>query len=215
MAEEDKVKTSLLGLLQFTTMPFGLSGAPATFKWLMDQVLRGTEAYAEVYLDDIIIYRDTWEQHLENIWNKFKWLRHSGLTIKLNKCSFGASECIYLGHQIGKGGAQPEATKVWAINDVPRLKTKKEVYTFLGLIGYYRQFIRNFATKAEPLTQLTKKGEPENVNWTTIEKEAFKTFKQDLSSSVMLKNPDFTATFQLQTDVYNVGVGAVFSQGGD
>ena len=98
---------------------------------------------------------------------------------------------------------------------MPRLKTKKEVYTFLGLIGYYRQFIRNFATKAEPLTQLTKKGEPENVNWTTIEKEAFKTFKQDLSSSVMLKNPDFTATFQLQTDVYNVGVGAVFSQGGD
>ena len=91
---------------------------------------------------------------------------------------------------------------------------KKEVRSFLGMIGYYRRFIREFAMKAEPLTQLTKKGELENINWTTIEDEAFKTIKQDLSSLVMLKNSDFTATFQLQTDASDVGLGAVLSQGG-
>ena len=139
MAEEDKWKTAFsspLGLLQFITMPFGLSGAPATFQWLMDKVLRGTEAYAGVYLDDIIIYGETRDQNLENIRKVFERLWQAGLT---KKCSFGASECIYLGHQIGKGGVRPEATKVQAFNDMPRPRMKKEIQSFLGMIGYYRR----------------------------------------------------------------------------
>ena len=120
MTEEDK------GITAFSS-PFGLSGAPATFQQLMDQVLRGTETYTGVYLDDIIIYGDNWDQRLENIRNVLERLRQAGLTIKLKKCSFGASECIYLGHQIGKEGVQTEATKVQAINDMPRPRTKKDV----------------------------------------------------------------------------------------
>ena len=107
-------------------MPFGLSGASATFQQLMDQVLRGTEELA-VYLDDIIIYEETWRQHLDNIRQVFERLKNAGLTIKPKKCSFGVSEYTYLGDKIEKGGVQPEETKVKAITDMPRLRTKKEV----------------------------------------------------------------------------------------
>ena len=104
MKEEDKTKTAFsspLGLLQFTVMPFGLSRAPATFQRMMDQVLRGTEGYAGVYLDDIIIFGNTWEEHLSNVKQVFQRLQDAGLTIKLKKCNFGVGQCTYLGHKIG------------------------------------------------------------------------------------------------------------------
>lgn len=108
---------------------------------------------------------------------------------------------------------RPEETKVKAVNEMARPQTK-DVRSFLGLIGYYRRFIQNFAEKAEPLTNLTKKGLPEIVVWTERTEDAYQTLKYDLSHSVMLRNPDFTQTFQLQTDASDVGVGAVLSQGG-
>ena len=118
MDERDKEKTAFtspLGLLQFTTMPFGLNGAPATFQRLMDQVLRGTEEYAGVYLDDIIVYGTVWEEHLRNLEGVFERLSGAGLTIKLKKCTFGAQQCTYLGHKIGNGGVLLEDAKVQAI----------------------------------------------------------------------------------------------------
>ena len=218
MKEENKTKTvfsSPLGLLQFTVMPFGLSGAPATFQRMMDQVLRGTEGYAGVYLDDIIIFGNTWEEHLSNVKQVFQRLQDAGLTIKLKKCNFGVGQCKYLGHQIGRGGVLPVESKIMAVKEMPRPRTKKEVRSFLGMVGYYRRFIPHFATKAEPLTELTKKGKPESVEWTAVMERAMQMLKKDLSESVMLKNPDFTQTFQLQTDASDVGIGAVLSQGGD
>ena len=96
MDERDKEKTAFtspLGLLQFTTMPFGLSGAPATFQRLIDQVLRESEEYAGVYLDDIIVYGTDWEEHLKYLEGVFERLSGAGLTIKLKKCTFGAQQC--------------------------------------------------------------------------------------------------------------------------
>ena len=118
MDERDKENTAFmspLGLLQFTTMPFGLSGAPATFQRLMDQLLRGTEDNAGVYLDDIIVYGTDWEEHLKNLEGVFERLSRAGLTIKLKKCTFGAQECTYLGHKIGNRGVLQEDAKVQAI----------------------------------------------------------------------------------------------------
>ena len=195
MDERDKEKTaftSLLELLQFATMPFGLSGGPATFQRLMDHVLRGTEEYAGVYLDDIIVYGTDWEEHLKNLEGVFKRLCGAGLTIKLKKCTFGEQECTYLGHKIGNGGVLPEDAKVQAIRKRAKPRTKKEVRSFLGMLGYYRRFILHFATKAEPLTNLTKKGQPDQVTWTSWEAEAFELLKKYLIDAVMLKNQDFS-----------------------
>ena len=213
MEESDKEKTAFtspLGLLQFRRMPFGLSGAPATFQRLMDQVLRGTESFAGVYLDDIVIHSETWEEHLRHLREVFRRLQEAQLTIQLRKCHFRGHECTYL---IGQGGVRPEQSKIRAIQEMQRPQTKKQVRSFLGMVGYYRRFLPHFATKAEPLTALTKKGLPEKVAWTETTERAFKILKKDLVQSVKLKNPDFSQTFLLQTDASNVGIGAVLSQG--
>ena len=217
MAKEDKPKTAFtspLGLLQFTVMPFGLSGAPATFQRLMDNILRGTEEFAAVYLDDIVIHSSTWEEHIEQVGEILKRLQGAGLTIKLKKCSFGVAECAYLGHQIGRGGVKPAEGKIEAVQGMRAPRTKKEVRSFNGLVNYYRRFIPHYATIAEPLTNLTKKNMPDKVEWTLKLEESFQQCKKELTNAVMLRNPDYSQTFQLQTDASDVGVGAVLSQGG-
>ena len=166
LCSEDKEKTAFptpKGLYQFTTMPFGLSGAPATFQRMMDSVLRDTEQFTGVYLDDIIIYSDSWEDHLEHLKEILRRLSDANLTLKLKKCVFAAEECTYLGHQIGRGGVRPEESKIQAVAGLPRPTTKKDVRTFLGMAGYYRRFVQHFATIAEPLTELTKKNKPDKI----------------------------------------------------
>ena len=115
MAQEDREKTAFtspLGLLQFTIMPFGLRGAPATFQRLMDNVLRGTEEYAGVYLDDIVIHSETWAEHLRQVQDVLRRLQTAGLTIKLKKCSFGVSECTYWGTRSDVGEYAPPKVKL-------------------------------------------------------------------------------------------------------
>ena len=110
-------------------------------------------------------------------------------------------------------GVQPEESKVKAVQDICRPQTKKEVRSFLGLTSYYRRFIKDYATIAT--ADLTKKGEPEQVKWTDQCENAFQTLKKALTSATLLRNPDFSQTFQLQTDASDTGIGAVLSQGGD
>ena len=213
---EDRDKTAFTsprGLYQFTTMPFGLSGAPATFQRLMDDVLRGTESFAGVYLDDIVIHSSSWRNHLKHLEEVFRRLAAAGLTIKQSKCIFASRDCTYLGYRIGRGGVRSEKSKVQAIADMMRPQTKKDVRTFLGMTGYYRRFIRDYATIAEPLTDLTKKTLPEKIVWNERLKLAFQRLKKVLMTAPLMKNPDFTRTFVLQTDASGVGVGAVLSQG--
>ena len=95
MSEEDKEKTAFVGLFQFVTMPFRLCGAPATFQRMMDSVLRGTEMFVGVYLDDIVVYSDTWENHLVHLEQIFHTLSDANLTMKMEKCVFAAEDCVY------------------------------------------------------------------------------------------------------------------------
>ena len=137
MSQDDKAKTAFispLGLMQVTVMPFGLSGAPATFQRLMDKNLAGLEHIAGVYLDDIIVYGDPWEEHIQNVQTVFERLQKADLTLKLKKCNFGVEDCEYLGHRVGKGGVRPEQTKIEAISKMPRPTIKKEVRSFLATI---------------------------------------------------------------------------------
>ena len=164
-------------------------------------------------MDDIVIYGTDWEEHLQNINEVFKRLGEAGLTVKMKKCKFGMHECSYLGYRIGSGGIRPVEVKLEAIKNIPIPMTKKDVRSFLGIVGYYRRFVPHFATKAGPLTEATRKGKPEKVNWTLEEQNSFEQLKSSLLQTPTLRNPDFHQPFILQTDASDVGIGAVLSQG--
>ena len=213
--EPDRDKTAFvspLGLFRFTTMPFGLCGAPATFQRAMDSVLRGKGEFARAYLDDIAIFSNSWEEHLQHLETVFECLETAGFTVKLKKCQLGMSECLYLGHRIGGGVVKPEADKIEAVRNYPRPTTKKDVRAFLGLAGYYRRFIPNFAGRAKPLTDLTSKRCPDRVEWTAACQSTFEELKNALISTPVLHNPDFKRPFVLQTDASNIALGAVLAQ---
>ena len=195
--ESDREKTAFispLGLFQFRMMPFGLSGAPATFQRLMDQVIRGLP-FANAYLDDLVIFSNTWEEHLAHLRRVLERLMAANLTIKMKKCQFGMQECTYLGHTIGNGTTRPEQKKVETIVNYPVPKTKSAVRTYLGLTGYYQKFIPNYASVAKPLTDLTRKLLPDQVNWTPDCQKAYEHLKQALTTSPVVRNPDWSREF--------------------
>ena len=202
MDQQDCEKTAFsspLGLFQFTAMPFGLSGAPASFPRMMDQTLRGLNDFVGVYLDDIVIHSSTWKKHLVHLQQVLERLQDTGLTLKLKKCEFGAAECTYLGHRKKEDQQRKRPT------------TKKEVRAFLGMT--VSRFIRDFAHIAEPLTNLTKKGLPETIEWSVAAEMAFEKLKTTLTFlSTVMRNPDPNLTFLVQTDASDVGIGVVLSQ---
>ena len=200
------------GLFQFRVMPFGLHGAPATFQRLMDRVINGLDDFAAAYLDDLIIYSATWKEHLAQLRVVMERLRAAGLTAKPPKCQLGMSRCTYLGHVVGNGLVCPEPSKIQSVETFPTPANKKQVRRFLGLTGYYRKFIPDYAKIAAPLTDLTRKNKPNQVLWTAECDMAFQELKSILCSSPVLASPDFTRSFILQTDASERGVGAVLSQ---
>jgi hypothetical protein len=199
------------GLYQFRTMPFGLVNAPATFSRLMRRLLHGMDG-VDNFIDDIIIYTDTWEAHLATLRELLSRLRNAGLTARPSKCFIGFDKIDCLGHVIGDQRLGPEQDKIEAIRNAPVPVTKKQVRSFLGLAGFYRKFIPNFSAVAIPLSDLTKKGQPNKVVWTDMQQRAFDRLKQMLCSQPILKLPDFSQTFILRTDAADDGLGAVLLQ---
>ncbi|KAG1928644.1 interferon-induced very large GTPase 1-like [Pimephales promelas] len=212
MSKEKTAFTTPFGLHQFVTLPFGLFGAPATFQRLMDRILRPHAAYAAAYLDDIIIYSNDWQRHMQYLRAVLKTLRRAGLTANPKKCAIGRVEVRYLGFHLGHGQVRPQIDKTAAVATCPSPKTKKEVRQFLGLAGYYRRFVPNYSDLASPLTDLTKKGAPDTVQWTEQCQQAFTQIKAALCGGPLLHAPDFSLPFILQTDASDKGLGAVLSQ---
>ncbi|XP_061180784.1 uncharacterized protein LOC133189428 [Saccostrea echinata] len=214
MEDESKVLTAFStpsGLYQFRTMPFGLVNAPATFSRLMRKLLQGMVG-VDNFIDDIIVYTDTWEEHLMALRELFTRLRKAGLTARPSKCFIGYDQIDCLGHVVGDQRLKPESNKIEAIRSAPVPMTKKQVRSFLGLAGFYRKFIPNFSAIAAPLSDLTKKGQPNKVVWTDNQQRAFDTLKQMLCSEPILKLPDFSEVFILRTDAADDGLGAVLLQ---
>ena len=196
-------------------MPFGLSGAPASFQKLMDRILRGSQEYSEAYLDDVVIFSETLEEHLKHLTDILERIRKAGLTVKLGKCQFAMSQCVYLGHVVGNGMVKLERSKVEAIENFPVPENKREIRTFLGLTGYYRKFIPDYATIAAPLSDLTKKALPNSLKLNDEARKAFEKLKKLLCSEAVLSSQDLGRPFILQTDASDRGVGAVLCQQGD
>ncbi|XP_067248999.1 NACHT, LRR and PYD domains-containing protein 3-like isoform X2 [Chanodichthys erythropterus] len=212
LSKEKTAFTTPFGLHQFVTLPFGLFGAPATFQRLMDKVLRPHAAYAAAYLDDIIIFSNDWQRHMQHLRAVLRSLRGAGLTANPKKCAIGRVEVRYLGFHLGYGQVRPQIDKTAAVATCPRPKTKKEVRQFLGLAGYYRRFVPNYSDLTSPLTDLTKKDAPDTVQWTELCQQAFTQVKAALCGGPLLHSPDFSLPFLLQTDASDRGLGAVLSQ---
>ena len=153
MAPESQQYTTFmvgnLGFYEFTRMPFGLCNTPVTFKRLMQNTLGELNlTYCIIYLDDVIVFGCTEEEHLEHLWVLFEHFRECNLKLKPSKCSFFQMEIVYLAHHVLKEGIHPSEKNVHAIVEFPMPETYTEVRAFCGLLGHYRHFIRNFAQLA-------------------------------------------------------------------
>ncbi|XP_076269006.1 uncharacterized protein LOC143201674 [Rhynchophorus ferrugineus] len=200
------------GHYEYLRMPFGLKNAPATFQRTMDNVLRGLQGkICLVYMDDIIIFSTSLQEHLESLRKVFDRLTSYNLKIQLDKSEFLKKSVEFLGHVITPEGIKPNPKKVSAIKNFEIPKTPKEIKSFLGLIGFYRKFIKNFAKITKPLTQCLKKNSKVNHDRAFI--EAFETCKNILMNDPILQHPDFQKPFILTTDASNFAIGAVLSQG--
>lgn len=197
-------------LYQFTSMPFGLCNAPQRMCMLMDKVIpHELKESVFVYLDDLLIVSPDFSSHFETLKIVAKRLRDAGLTINMSKSNFCFRQVNYLGYIVGEGCLKTDPSKTSAIVSFPIPKTKRQVRGFLGLAGWYRRFIPNFASLASPLSD-TLKGE--KFSFTEEALNSFQNLKEVLSNPPVLTQPDFTKTFHLQCDASNTGIGAVLFQ---
>ena len=200
-----------LGLMQFRVLPFGLQGAPAAFSRMMRKVLAGLNNVKN-YIDDIVVHHARWEDHVNGIKEVLERLRKAGLTARPSKCSLGFYQVEFLRHKIGNGKLAPTETKVEAIRNAAPLQTKKQLRSFLGLARFYRRYVPNFSAVVSPLTDATKTGKPNRIEWGEPQERAFKYVKNCLSQGPVLRFPDFERPFILAADASDTGLGAVLMQ---
>jgi transposase InsO family protein len=214
ICEEDKEKTAFTvpsGHYEFNRLSYGLSNSPASFQRLVDVVLKnltGTECW--VFIDDVIVYAKTAEEHAQRLANVLERFERANLQLQPEKCEFAKDQVYYLGHVISSKGIEASPDKVKAIQEYPVPKTVKEVRAFLGLASYYRRLVQGFAQIAKPLTQLTRKDE--KFEWNCQCQNAFDELKHKLSTTPVLAYPDFELPFILTTDASKIAVAAVLSQ---
>ena len=197
------------GFYQYKVMPFGMRNAPATFQRLINTVTSGLTG-CEAYLDDIIVYSDTWEDHLQQIRALFNRLTSANLTVNLKKSEFAQAQVVFLGHIVGHGCVKPVEAKVQTIMHFPRPQDKRGLRRFLGMTGYYRKFCNNFAQVATPLTDMLRKDA--KFDWTTDCQVAFERLKGMLASSPVLAAPNFDKQFVLMVDASDTSGGGALMQ---
>ena len=206
------------GLFEFKVMPYGLMNAPATFQRLMDFVLAGLKwKCCLVYIDDVIIYSKSFDQHLKDLKEVFDALQEANLTLKVSKCHFCREEIKYLGHIITQQGVKPDPELVSAVKDFPQPKNVKDIQAFLGLTGYYRRFIKNYSKIAEPLlkqirTKQKEHGASHQIEWNIECQKAFTELKEKLINSPIMNTPNFKHPFIIELDASGYGLGAVLAQ---
>jgi hypothetical protein len=217
IAEGDEKKTTCrtrYGSYEFLVMPFGLTNAPATFCTFMNDIFRDwLHDFVVVYIDDILIYSGSLEEHAEHLRKVFQRLRENKLYAKLKKCKFGVTKVDFLRHRITQEGLKMDDHKVKAIVDWEPPKSVSTLRSFLGLSSYYRKFIKNFAKIVAPLTNLLKKSAM-TYKWEGTCDEAFETLKGILVKASMLKLPDFDKNFEIHSNAFDFVIRGVLVQEG-
>ncbi|XP_058445453.1 uncharacterized protein LOC131426604 [Malaya genurostris] len=201
------------GLFQFTRMPFGLVNSPATLSRLMDRVLGGSELEPNVfvYLDDIIVVSNTFEEHLDMLREVATRLRSANLSINLSKSQFCVSEVPYLGYILSRQGLRPNPDRVEAIVNFEKPKSLRALRRFLGMCNYYRRFIANYSAIVQPLTDLLK-DKPKTVHWKDLSEKAFVKIKELLITAPILTSPDFSLPFSIHCDASDSAIAGVLTQ---
>ena len=192
-------------------MPFGLVSAPASFARMMRK-LKLEENSALNFFDDILIATERWDDHLESVKGVLQKLQKFGLTARPTKIFAGFQTLEFLGHTVGKGTMQPEKSKVDKILSLGQPRTKKQVRGIVGLMSYYRRYVPDFASLISPLTDLTKKGQPNKVQWDHRCQNALERIQQILSQQPVVVLPDLTKPFTVKTDASSRGIGGVLCQ---
>ena len=226
--ESDKMKTAFsvgpLGFFECNRMAFGLCNAPASFQRLMERCT-GELHLREclIYLDDIIIFSKTFEEHLVRLENVFRQLELHGLKLKGSKCEFFQRQCSYLGHIVSDAGIRTDPDKIAVLKEWQRPTNVKELRSFLGFAGYYRRFVRNYSSIVKPLNALLvghptnkkykkKKKEQTPWIWGPEQQQAFDTIIEKLTSPPVLAYTDYSKPFLLNIDASGDGLGAVLYQ---
>ena len=214
MEETSRPKTAFItpmGLFEFNKMPFGLATAPSIFQDLMNNTLQGMLfEFCLCYLDDIIVYSNSEEEHLKHLEAIFRRLDEAGLKLKLSKCEFFMKRLQFLGHLVSRDGIQPDFEKVRAIAKMPPPTCVKDVRAFIGMTSYYRRYMPNFSEVAVPLISLTRKNA--RFEWDDKCQMAFNKLKQLLTEAPVLVHPDITKPYRLYTDASDYAVGAILAQ---
>ena len=221
MAEESKQFTAFtlgsMGLFECDRMPFGLCNAPATFQRLMQSCLGELNlTYCLIYLDDVIVFSQTPQEHLQRMRVVFDRLREHGLKLKPSKCDIFKGEINYLAHHVSKEGVRPSQRNLTSIAECPPPDTFTKIRAFVGLVGHYRRFIKGFAQIAAPLYDMISGDDSakktEKVTLTPEALAAFERLKEACLQAPILSFPDFNKPFLLETDASGKGLGAVLSQ---
>jgi len=214
MKKEDRDKTcftTIYGNYNFKVMPFGLCNAPATFQREMNRIflpLIGKCMF--VYMDDLVIFSCSLEEHLKNLQDIFNIIKENGLKVNLSKCHFLKKEVQVLGHLLTTEGIKTVQKKVDSIKIMKSPTNLTQLRSFLGAVGYYRKFIKNYSSIAQPLYKLQKKNT--KFQWTQTEENAFRELKEKLVKAPILSFPNFDKQFIIRTDASYDGLGGVLIQ---
>lgn len=217
MAPEDRAKTAFRapqGLMQFLRMPFGMSTAPSSFARMVRK-LSLAQFHAVTFFDDILIATDTWKQHVAALDGVLTRLAEHGLTARPSKVEIGFTSIELLGHRVGQGVKKPTESKVSKILGIANPKTKKQVRSVLGLVGFYRRYVPDVASLVAPLVELTQKTKPSKVIWSDAGQTAFDKVKQIVSPEPVIQLPDFSKEFMVRSDASGEGLGAALMQDDD
>lgn len=212
VAEKDIPKTGFttpFGNFEWVRMPFGLVNASSTFQRLINKVLADLP-FAVAYIDDIFVFSDSFEEHIDHLQQVLKKLQEAGLKLKLAKCAFAATSIKCLGNIIDAEGIHADPDKIAAIKNLPRPLTPSDVRSFLGTANYYRAFVKDFAHLMLPLQELTKKRT--RFLWTDECEQAFIDIKEALTSTPCLHLPKWDQPFIVHSDWSKGAIGAVLSQ---
>lgn len=195
---------------EFLVMPFGLTNAPSTFQATMNLLFTPfLRKFVIVFFDDILIYNANWDDRVGHVMQVLECLEKNAFYLKPSKCLFGQNTIDYLGHFVSKQGVTADPAKVEAMVSWPIPKTIKQLRGFLGLTGYYRHFIKHYATIAAPLTDLLQK---DSFVWSEEATKAFEALKSSMTTTPVLRLPNFSIPFVMETDASNTRIGTVLMQ---